>query len=251
MLSSEVELKCGCVLPAIVDACKIRESGQNRMPVTRGRLHDKEVNVLRDTVVVRRDLVPDEALTAKTIVCVLIDGTVRRMPTAMTDIETQFYTGRIEAVCMKNPIYELIIENVPRVSNETEICEVVDDNTKRKDVVQTQAVMTRQQAQNPARKGKSLNVVKEIDCDITFEVKQLQKNDETLASWWQQSVELKDDTGQATGTVFVVKNELLWRKRQEERSTITQLAVPQELREKVLRLAHDCGHQSIKKTYDA
>jgi len=41
---------------------------------------------------------------------------------------------------MKNPIYELIIGNVPGVSNE-----VADDNTERKDVVQTQAVMTRQQ----------------------------------------------------------------------------------------------------------
>jgi len=154
MLSSEAELKCGCVLPVIADACKIKESGLNCMPVIRGRLHDKEVNVLRDTgcstVVVRRDLVPDEALTGKMIV--LIDGTARRMPTAMIDIETQFYTGRIEALCMKNPIYELIIGNVPGVSNETEMCEVADDNTKRKDVVQTQAVMTKQQTQNAARK---------------------------------------------------------------------------------------------------
>ena len=62
MLSSEAELKCGCVLPVIADACKIKESGLNCMPVIRGRLHDKEVNVLRDTgcstVVVRRDLGP-------------------------------------------------------------------------------------------------------------------------------------------------------------------------------------------------
>jgi len=49
----------------------------------------------------------------------------------------------IEAVCMKNPIYELIIGNVPGVSNETEMCEVAVYNTERKEVVQTQAVMTR------------------------------------------------------------------------------------------------------------
>ena len=67
----------------------------------------------------------------------------------------------IEAVCMKNPIYELIIGNVPGVSNETEMCEVAVYNAERKEVVQTQAVMTRQQTQNAARKKKSLNVVKE------------------------------------------------------------------------------------------
>ena len=139
---------------------KTRESGQNCMPVIRGRLHDKEVNVLRDTgcstVVVRRDLVPDEALTGKTIVWVLIDDTARRMPTAMIDIETQFYTCRIETVCMKNAIYELIIGNVPGVSNETEMCEDADDNTERKEVVQTQAVMTRQQTHNMQLGKKSL-----------------------------------------------------------------------------------------------
>ena len=72
--------------------------------------------MLRDTgcstVVVKRDLVPDVALTGKVIACVLIDGTIRRMPTAMIEVDTQFYKGKIEAVCMRRPIYDLIVGNV-------------------------------------------------------------------------------------------------------------------------------------------
>ena len=40
-------------------------------------------------------------------------------------------------------------------------------------------------------------------------------------------------------------------KKEEERSTITQLAVRKELREKLLRLAHDCILSGIKKTYES
>ena len=50
----------------------------------------------------------------------------------------------------------------------------------------------------------------------------------------------------------MVKNGLLYRKRQKEGRIVTQLAVPQQLWEKMLQLGHNCimsGHQGIKRTY--
>ena len=50
---------------------------------------------------------------------------------------------------------------------------------------------------------------------------------------------------------FEVKNGLLWRKKESEKRMITQLVVPVQLREKVMKLAHDSimsGHQGVKKT---
>ncbi len=41
---------------------------------------------------------------------VLIDGTVRRFPTAAIHVDTPYYTGDVEAMCMERPIYDLIIE---------------------------------------------------------------------------------------------------------------------------------------------
>ena len=40
--------------------------------------------------------------------CILIDGTVRRTPVAEIEIETPYYSGRVKAVCMENPLYDVI-----------------------------------------------------------------------------------------------------------------------------------------------
>ena len=56
------------------------------MPVAKGTIEGKSVNVLRDTgystVVVRRSLVPDDKMTGQDTHCILIDGTIRRTPLA-------------------------------------------------------------------------------------------------------------------------------------------------------------------------
>ena len=88
------------------------------MPVSEGTIDGKSVTVLRDTgcstVVVRRSLVPDDKLTGQEQRCVLIDGTIRRTPVAKIYVST-YYSGLTTAVCMKNPIYDLIIGNVEGV----------------------------------------------------------------------------------------------------------------------------------------
>ena len=178
-LSAEtVKLECGCTLPVLAEACK--SSGTTAMPVAVGKLFEKQVQVLRDTgcstVVVKRGLVPGDKLTGKTIVCMLIDGTARRTPLAMVD--TPFFKGTVEAVCMRQPMYDLIIGNIggvldkPELSvdgigvtaNETDGC-IETDNVN--EVVcftapqQTQAVVTRSQTQ-AVKKTKPLKVMEEL-----------------------------------------------------------------------------------------
>lgn len=79
------------------------------------------MDVLRDirctAVVVRRDLVPDDKLNGRLIGCVLIDGTARRTPTARIYIETPFYVGEVEAMCMNKPMFSLIVGNIPGVKD--------------------------------------------------------------------------------------------------------------------------------------
>src|SRR5271157_5903236 len=114
LLAEYVELKCGCTIPVVADACKVLRKGN--MPVTTGKVNGKTVSVLRDsgcsTIVVKRDLVEDSQLTGKETVCVLIDVTVRRTPLAKIHIDTEYYKGDVEAVCMKNPLYQLIVGNM-------------------------------------------------------------------------------------------------------------------------------------------
>jgi len=49
LLAPSVELKCGCTLPLLAEACNTDEGKHTRMPVTVGKLNGTEVNVLRDT----------------------------------------------------------------------------------------------------------------------------------------------------------------------------------------------------------
>jgi len=87
------------------------------MPVSEGLLESQPVKVIRDsgctTVVVRQSLVPEDKLTGQEECYVLIAGTVRRTPVAKIFIDTPYFTGMTTAVCMNNPVYDLIIGNVP------------------------------------------------------------------------------------------------------------------------------------------
>ena len=85
--------------------------------MAKGSVEGRPVSVLRDTGcsanVVRRSLVTDNKLTGQVERCILNDDTVRSTPVAEIFVETPFYSGVTTAVCMKNPIYDLVIGNVP------------------------------------------------------------------------------------------------------------------------------------------
>jgi len=87
------------------------------MPVADGLLENKPVQVLRDTgcsaVIIRRSLVSETKLTGQEARCVLIDGSVRRAPVAQVFLDTPYFTGITTAVCMENPLYEVIVGNIP------------------------------------------------------------------------------------------------------------------------------------------
>jgi len=107
---------CGQQHPVIADACQ-SSCKNDDMPVSDGMLEDQPVKELRDsgytTVVVRRSLVPEDKLTGQEECCVLINGTVRRTPVAQVHLETPCFTGTTNAVCMNNPLFHLIVGNIP------------------------------------------------------------------------------------------------------------------------------------------
>jgi len=113
---------CGQQHPVIADACQ-SHCRDTYMPVADGLLGKQPVRVLRDTgcstVVVRRSLIPEENLPGQEERCVLIDGTVRRTPVAQVFIDTPHFSGTPTAVCMKNPLYDVIIGNIPGATDPT------------------------------------------------------------------------------------------------------------------------------------
>jgi len=46
----------------------------------------------------------------------LIDGIVKRYPTAMVELDTPYFSGRTKVLCMDSPVQDIIIENIPGAS---------------------------------------------------------------------------------------------------------------------------------------
>ncbi|XP_049517462.1 uncharacterized protein LOC125943110 [Dermacentor silvarum] len=115
-----VELRDGKRIPVVNAVMTQRPEFPDKvMPVLAGKLGDKQITVLRDsgtsTVIVRRDLVQDEELTGETTLVCLVDGTARKLPEAKIEVDTPYYSGKVTALCMDHPLYDLIIGNVEGV----------------------------------------------------------------------------------------------------------------------------------------
>jgi hypothetical protein len=89
------------------------------MPVRDGLVNNKKVKVLRDTgcssAAVRETLVDKHQRTGKETTCILIDGTERKFPVARIYVDTPYYTGHVEAMCIVNPLYDLILGNMQQI----------------------------------------------------------------------------------------------------------------------------------------
>lgn len=77
----------------------------------------KIVSVLRDTgsdtMIVRRSLVPDEALTRTTTTLLFADGSEITVPEAVVEIFSPYFSGVCIVKCMRSPLRDIIMGNVP------------------------------------------------------------------------------------------------------------------------------------------
>ena len=95
-------LACGKKIPLLSSACVEPLTGvRSKMPVVKGRVGEKCVDVLRDTgcsgIVVKRDLVSEDQFTGDFNVMLLIDNTARKVPIAKIDVDTPYLKGQVEA----------------------------------------------------------------------------------------------------------------------------------------------------------
>ena len=269
MESDRVTLRCGHQLPIMSAACGDRRA--NGMPVCTGRVGKHPVQVLRDSgcsgVVIRRDLVEEDQLTGEQRGCVLIDGTVRKVPVARVYIDTPYYRGNVTALCMKQPIYDLVLGNIAGVRCPSDpdpewedLCspdvELLDTDVR---VDQAQAVQTRAQKARTERPVQPLKVPSPINDIIKAEdLQREQRLDPSLTHYFKLAEDSELKIGK-DGSVakFLTVNSILYREYQsphvDGNNPIQQVVLPKKLRSQVMKIAHESllgGHQGIKKTSD-
>ena len=207
------------------------------VPCASGFVGDSKVVVMKDTscssVTVKRDLVE---FTGKEAYVRAFDGTVRKYP--MVDVDTPYIVDNVEAVCVPEPVYDLIISNVSGARN--------PDNPD-PEWVQSNAV-TRAQA-----KGcKNLLPLKVLDgsngdpVDKTRLI-ELQKEDRRLDKF-REKVGVVSDNGKVT---YEVKSGC--KVGCIGRHMILMVLVLTGLRHRVMEVAHDsifAGHMGVKRTME-
>ena len=80
----------------------------DELPCTSGFVGDSKVVVMRDTgcssVIVKRDLVSDSKITGNQAYVRAFDGTVRKYPMVKVDVDTPYFVGKVEAICVPEPV---------------------------------------------------------------------------------------------------------------------------------------------------
>ena len=249
-----LKLDDGTSIPVETGACDMhRETpdGHN-MEVCDAFLGDTQVRMMRDTgcssAAVRTSLVRDDQLTGKVHLCILIDGTARTFPIARIQVDTPYFVGEIEAMCMRTPIYDLIIGNADGVSKDP-------DPDWRPQTEVLSAVTTRAQEKKKGENIKPLNVtqsgVESIDVD---KLKEEQQHDSSL----KKLMELAKADGpvktRGRGQCrYELHKEILYRLYEDDNKELRQIVVPLKYRQQVMTLAHESivgGHLGAKKTGD-
>jgi len=218
----------------------------------------------------------------------LIDGIVKRYPTAMVELDTPYFSGKTKVLCIDNPVQDIIIGNIPGASGvhpnlvntkatvtpkkvdstqslytgipkavpepftNSEICLNTNTSAINADTTTDMcaAVQTRAMVAKESKPPKPLKVKSVPGLDIgPEELKVKQKADESLKKYW----ELVDKPIEDGKPQFFEKKGILYRRYSGRRGedAIVQLVVPKELREKVVSLAHDtllAGHRGPAKT---
>ena len=86
------------------------------LPTAEGTVNSRKVEVLRDTgctcCTVKRSLVSDDQSIGKESYVTLIDETTQKYPLAVIYVDCPFFTGKTEALCMEDTLYDLVIGNI-------------------------------------------------------------------------------------------------------------------------------------------
>ena len=243
-----LEVKDGRKIGILNGAC-LEENLSNQMPTSIGMVGNKSVTVLRDTgcsgVILKRELVAEEQLTGKVGYIMAVARTLLKAPFANVEISMPYYSGKVEALCLRDPLYQLIIGNILGAR--------APDDPDETWCVEATAV-TRSQARKTTE-SKPLKVAEATNQMSVTKNKliQFQREDPSLLKYMTKETPLVKN-----GKEINHENQkgILYRitKRVDVgKEKLKQILVPKDLRKKVMDVVHDtmlAGHTRVKKMED-
>ena len=116
-----LELKSGEKTKVVRNGACLSNENKKCMPLATGKVSENEIEILRDTgyngVIVRRELVKEDDFTGSMGYVMSIDRTLKEAPIAEIKVDTPYYTGVTQAICLRDPLLDLVIGNIPGARN--------------------------------------------------------------------------------------------------------------------------------------
>ena len=218
---------------------------RSRLLTAIGTVNDKEVRVLRDTgctgVVVRRSLVSDGQMLNKQSGVTLINNYKQRCPMARIKIDSPFFRGTTDALCIDDPAHDLVIGNI--------------EGSKFPDITHFSSGVNRNKRSKKSRKNTKVKVADKF----------IRQNRQELVLKQASDIKLKEirrrvESGSVTKsrsfssgeTKLIRRNGLIYRHFKKNGNVSLQLVVPSSLTHSVMNLAHESrkvvNHRGRKET---
>ena len=218
---------------------------RSRLPTAVGTVNGKEVRVLRDTgctgVVVRRSLVSDGQMLNKQSGVTLINNYKQICPVACIKIDSPFFRGTTDALCIDDPAHDLVIGNI--------------EGSKFPDITHFSSGVVRNMRSKKSRKDRKVKVADKFIRQNRQELCMKQASDAKLAD-----IRRRVESGSVTKsrcfssgeTKFIRRNGLIYRHFKKNANVSLQLVVPSSLTHSVMNLAHESrkvvNHRGRKET---
>ena len=244
-----LELKSEEKIKVVRNGACLSNENKNYMPLATGKVGENEVEVLRDTgcngVIVRRELVKKDDFAGSMDYVMAMDRTLKEAPIDEIKVDTPYYTRVTQAICLRDPLFDLVIGNIRGARNPDDpvpgvetYAAAVTRAQARKDVIVKPLVITEVTAQTSITKN---------------ELAKLQQEDNTLEKY----ADLEDAVRKGDYKIKYEKRRSvlyrIWNRVDGLGECLKQIMVPKTLRRKVMEVAHDSiigGHLGIKKTKD-
>ena len=171
--------------------------------------------------------------------------TLLKAPFANVEISTPYYNGTVKALCLRDPLYQLIIGNIL----ETRAPDDPDETWCVEAAALTRSQDRRSTASKPMKVAEATNQIAVTKDKLI----QLQGEDPFLLKYMTKEAPLAKNGKEIS---HVKKKGILYRitkKIDVEKEELKQILVPKDLRKKVMEVAHDtmlAGHMGVKKTED-
>jgi hypothetical protein len=224
------------------------------LPVSFGKCNGKRVKILRDTgttsVLVRKSLVSEGKISKQLVELTFADGSKIRAPKATVYLDTPYFTGETNAICLDTLPFDVLLGNIPGAAcpcscdSGTELAEAA------------YAVQTRNQARTDclpevSTKAGSAEIKFNLDTIDTQELIALQRDDPKLQKFFEKTSNISCNYPK-----LILRNNVLVKlciKEKNSKNVVQQIMLPEKLKHRVMSLAHDnifAGHLGIRKTQD-